>query len=143
MLVSDRKRAGGVGARSSLIATERVVLRKYIDAHHRIDVGTVGELLSPDVVLTMPSEGIDYVGREAVIGFFSDDAFRNASPGDYLLVESVADGLPAAANYIASGGRKPHRATSLDVLRIDAGRIMEIKVLGPDEIRGLGLPRTL
>lgn len=121
---------------------DELTLQRYIEAHATLDAEALKRLLSTDVVLTMETENVVYVGRKAVSEFFAIDAFREARPGDYHLVPTIARGRLAAANYIRSStaDRVPRRAVSLDLLCIVDGLIRGITVVGASEFEGLGLP---
>jgi RNA polymerase sigma-70 factor (TIGR02960 family) len=121
---------------------ERVLLERYMDAHRRADSAAVIAMLHEQVRFTMPPEPTLYDGRDAVAEFFLD-AFGPGRPGDFRLVGTRANGQPAAANYVRRPGDDAYRAMSLDVLRLDAGRLVEITTFGPELFPAFGLEPTL
>jgi RNA polymerase sigma-70 factor (ECF subfamily) len=123
-------------------ADERALLRRYMDAHARADTAAVVAMLREDVRFTMPPQPTCYEGREAVAAFFAD-AFGPDAPGEFRLVPTEANRQPAAANYLKAWGDTEFRAMSLDVLRIENGRIVEIITFEPKLFRYFGLSPTL
>jgi RNA polymerase sigma-70 factor (ECF subfamily) len=51
--------------------------------------------------------------------------------------------MPAAASYLREWGGAEHRAFKLDVLRVEAGKIVEITTFGPSLFPAFGLPPAL
>jgi RNA polymerase sigma-70 factor (ECF subfamily) len=116
---------------------ERALLNRYMDAHRRADTVALTSMLKADVQFTMPPQPLRVAGRRAVGDFFGD-ALRTA--GRFLLVETTANRLPAAANYLLAPGDDTYRALSLDVLRIVDGEIAEITTFEPELFSYFGLP---
>jgi RNA polymerase sigma-70 factor (ECF subfamily) len=121
---------------------ERVLVQRYMDAHARADAAAVIDLLGDDVRFSMPPDFARFEGRNAVAGFFGE-LFGPDGPGDWRLVATRANGQPAAANYIRARGESEYRAATLDVLRFDRGRLVEITTFGRDVFPAFGLPSTL
>jgi predicted SnoaL-like aldol condensation-catalyzing enzyme len=82
-----------------------------------------------------------FEGRPAVAAFFVE-LFGVGNPGDWRLVPTRANGLPAAANYVRVWGEQEFRATTLDVLRIENGRLIEITTFDARTFPAFGLPLT-
>jgi RNA polymerase sigma-70 factor, ECF subfamily len=116
---------------------ERALLDRYMDAHRRADAAALTSMLKQDVRFTMPPQPLHFRGREAVGGFIAD-SFRTA--GSFVLVETMANRSPAAANYLRAPGDDTYRALSLDVLRIVDGEVAEITTFEPELFRFFGLP---
>jgi RNA polymerase sigma-70 factor (ECF subfamily) len=51
--------------------------------------------------------------------------------------------MPALAGYVQRPGTSVYRAQNLDVLRIEAGQIVEITTFEPHLLPAFGLPLTL
>jgi hypothetical protein len=102
----------------------------------------VVELLREDVRFTMPPQPTCYQGREAVAAFF-ENALGAGRIGDSRLVPTRANRQPAAANYLRRPGDTLFRAMSLDVLRIEGGRLVEITTFEPRLFPAFGLPASL
>jgi RNA polymerase sigma-70 factor (ECF subfamily) len=123
-------------------ADERALLDRYMAAHERADAAAVVELLREDVRFTMPPQPTCYQGRAAVAAFF-ENAFGAGRIGDFRLVPTRANRQPAAANYLRRPGDTLFRALSLDVLRIEGGRLVEITTFEPRLFPAFGLPASL
>jgi RNA polymerase sigma-70 factor, ECF subfamily len=123
-------------------AEEQALLRRYMDAHARADSAAVVALMREDVRFTMPPQPTHYEGRPAVGQFFVD-AFGPNRPGDFRLVPTTANRHPAAANYLRAWGDDRYRALSLDVLRFEDGRLVEITTFEPGLFAAFGLPDAL
>jgi RNA polymerase sigma-70 factor (ECF subfamily) len=121
---------------------ERRLVQRYMDAHARADAAAVIELLGDDVRSSMPPELARFEGREAVAAFFRD-LFGAGNPGDWRLVPTRANGQPAAANYVRAWGESEYRASTLDVLRVEDGELVEITTFGARMFPAFGLPPTL
>jgi RNA polymerase sigma-70 factor (ECF subfamily) len=65
------------------------------------------------------------IGGEAAAAFFRD-LLGPAGPGRWRLVPVRANRQPATANYLCRPGDAVFRALSIDVLRVDAGRLVEV-----------------
>jgi RNA polymerase sigma-70 factor, ECF subfamily len=125
---------------------ERAVLRRYLEASERSDAAAVAALLAEDVRLSMPPYPLWYDGREAIATILAV-CFDPASPGYAGQLRRVPTGAnlqPALANYTRRPGDTEYRALSLDVLRIEGGKVVEITSFVGSELFGaFGLPLTL
>jgi RNA polymerase sigma-70 factor (ECF subfamily) len=120
---------------------ERLVVQRYMDAHARADAAAIIALLGEDVRFSMPPFLARFEGREAVAAFFVD-LLGVGNPGDWRLVPTRANGQPAAANYVRAWGESEYRASTLDVLGIDSGQLVEITTFDAGTFPSFGLPRT-
>ncbi|MEV6648021.1 RNA polymerase subunit sigma-70 [Amycolatopsis sp. NPDC051371] len=132
-------------APAGVTAEEQEVLDRYMDAIGRSDLNAMADLLSPDVVLTMPPNPFWFVGRDAMMSFVTKslDPAAPAFLGHWRQLPAVANGQPAAAGYINRPGTRFFRAQVLDVLRVEGGRIVEITAFEPHLFPAFGLPLTL
>jgi RNA polymerase sigma-70 factor (TIGR02960 family) len=124
---------------------ERAVLQRYIDAGERMDVDAMVEMLSDEVRLTMPPNPLWFVGRAAIRAGLVP-SFDPASPmyfGRWRHLPTSANGQPAAAGYVQRPGTTVYRAQTLDVLRIEGGKVVEITTFEPHLLPAFGLPLTL
>jgi len=99
-------------------------------------------LLGAGVRFTMRPQPVVYAGRDAVAAFFRGVLGPDA-PGEFRLVPTWANRQPAAANYLRARGDSVYRALSLDVLRFEAGTLVEITTFEPRLFAAFGLPDTL
>jgi RNA polymerase sigma-70 factor, ECF subfamily len=123
-------------------AEERALLQRYMDAHDRADTAAVVAMLREDVRFTMPPQPTLFDGLVAVTEFFTG-AFGPQRLGDFRLVPTRANRMPAAANYMRAWGDTEFRALSLDVLRFVDGRLAEITTFEPALFPAFGLPEIL
>jgi RNA polymerase sigma-70 factor (ECF subfamily) len=123
---------------------ERELLRRYIQAHERADVKGFAELLSEDVSFSMPPEPTWVAGRDQVMRYLTAHGFGSPDViGDLRLVPVRANRQPGAANYVREPGGTEFRAMALDVLRFEAGRLLEMTAFPPELFPAFGLPLTL
>jgi RNA polymerase sigma-70 factor (ECF subfamily) len=121
---------------------ERRLVQQHMDAHARADAAAVIELLGADARFSMPPDQLRFEGRPAIAAFFGE-LFGVDNPGEWRLVPVRANGQPAAANYVRAWGESEFRATTLDVLRIEDGELVEITTFGTDTFAAFGLPAAL
>jgi RNA polymerase sigma-70 factor (ECF subfamily) len=120
---------------------ERAMLDRFIDAHERADAAAAIEMVREDVRVTMPPYPWLYEGRDALLALM-DTAFGPNGVGDWRLLPTWANRMPAAASYLRRRGDTTYRAFKLDVLRVEAGAIAEITTFGPALFPAFGLPPT-
>ena len=111
-------------SRPSLTAEDRMVLDRYVDAHEQGDAAAILGLLRDDVRFTMPPDP-PAVGAVAAAAFLRE-VIEPGGPGEWRLVRTWANGRPAMANYLRRPGDDEFRALSIDVLRLEDGRIAEV-----------------
>ncbi len=125
--------------RPVLDAADRVVLRRYVEAHERGDAATIVAMLDEGIGITMPPEP-PCRGLDAAAAFF-EAILAPDRPDEWRLVLTSANGQPATANYRRSGDDVTFRAISLDVLHLTGGRIDTINCfLGQASFVHFGLP---
>ena len=121
---------------------ERRLLDRFIDAHERCDAVAAVEIASEDIRVTMPPYPAVFDGLDAVATLM-ERAFGPESDGDWRLLPTRANRLPAAASYLRRPGDSAFRAFKLDVLRITGGAISEITTFGWSLFPAFGLELTL
>ncbi|ADB50885.1 RNA polymerase subunit sigma-70 [Conexibacter woesei] len=124
---------------------ERVVLRRYMEAHERADVDAIARLLREDARGMMPPSPTWFDGREAIVSALarSFDPASSLYVGALRFVPTRANSQPAAACYARRRGADGYAALSLDVLCVQDGLIAEIVGFGPELFPRFGLPVTL
>jgi RNA polymerase sigma-70 factor (ECF subfamily) len=110
-------------------AQERELLERFIDAHERCDAKAAVAIASEDIRITMPPYPWRYDGL-AEVAPLMERAFGPEREGDWRLVPTSANRMPAAASYLRKPGDTLFRAFKLDVLRVEASRIAEITTFG-------------
>ncbi len=124
-------------------AAERELLRKYIEASETSDLSGFTSIIREDAVFRMPPDPRIVVGRDAMIRFWADGGFGSEDFGRIRCAVTRANRQPAVANYVLAKGDSVYRPMSLDVLRIEEGRITEIITFAPDVFDAFGLPQVL
>lgn len=124
---------------------ERKVLDAYLAASQSADIEAIAELLTSDVVLTMPPNPFWFTSRDAMIGFLRQ-SFEPGSPayfGEWKHVPTMANRMPAVGGYVRRPGTTIYRAQVLDVLRVRDGKVAEITSFEPHLFAAFGLPLVI
>jgi RNA polymerase sigma-70 factor (ECF subfamily) len=117
---------------------ERELLAGFIDAHERCDTAASIALMREDIRVTMPPMPYLFEGIDGVRPLM-DDAW---SMGEWRLVATAANRMPAAASYLRRPGDSLFRAMKLDVLRVDGGLVAEVTTFGTPAFPWFRLPET-
>jgi RNA polymerase sigma-70 factor (TIGR02960 family) len=123
-------------------ARERQLLEQFIEAHERLDAAAVAEIAAADIRITMPPYPYVFHGLDGIAPLL-ERAFGPGRDGDWRLLPTAANRMPAAASYLCRPGDSVFRAFKLDVLRMQNGRLAEVTTFGPDMFPALGLPAVL
>jgi len=121
---------------------ERRLLAGFIDAHERCDAAAAVALASRDLRISMPPDGLTFRGLDKIAPLL-ERAFGENRDGDWRLVPTHANRLPASASYLRRPGDTVFRAFKLDVLRVEDGQIVEITTFGLSRFPAFGLAATL
>lgn len=123
-------------------AEENALLQRFIAAHERCDVEAAVAIAAEDIRITMPPNPMVFDGLEQMATL----AQRGLGPdreGDWRLLPTWANRMPAAASYLKRHGDGVYRAFKLDVLRVRDGSIVEITTFGYSRFPAFELPATL
>jgi RNA polymerase sigma-70 factor (ECF subfamily) len=123
-------------------AQERELLERFIDAHERCDAEAAATIAAEDIRVTMPPAPMVFAGIGQV-GALIARALGPDREGDWRLLPTRANRMPAAASYLLRPGDTLYRPLKLDVLRIEDGRIREITTFGWSRFPAFGLPAAL
>jgi RNA polymerase sigma-70 factor (ECF subfamily) len=121
---------------------DRALLERFIDAHERCDAAAAIAIAAPDLRVSMPPYPWRYEGIDEVTALLRR-GFEEQRDGDWRLLPTWANRMPAAGSYLRRFGDTEFRAFKLDVLRLRDGSIAEITTFGPSRFPELGLPETL
>ncbi|HEX6930732.1 MAG TPA: RNA polymerase subunit sigma-70, partial [Streptosporangiaceae bacterium] len=121
---------------------ERALLERFIDAHERGDTDAAAAIAASDITITMPPNPMWFRGLSGLLQLL-DRAFGPDREGDWKLLPTAANRMPAAASYLRRPGDTAYRAFKLDVLRIRDGEIAEITTFGYALFGQFGLPATV
>jgi RNA polymerase sigma-70 factor (ECF subfamily) len=127
---------------SELTDDERRLLEGFIDTHEREDTDAAVALMREDIRVTMPPHPWLYQGLDEVLPLLAR-AFDDDSIGDWRLIPTRANRMPAAASYLRSPGDGEYRSFKLDVIRVQSGRIAEVTTFGAELFPAFDLPPTL
>jgi RNA polymerase sigma-70 factor (ECF subfamily) len=105
-------------------------------AHERLDAAAVAKIAAANIRVTMPP----YPHRFEGIDSMHELIDRARAEGEWRLLRTAVNRMPAAASYLRRPGDTEFRAYKLDVLRIAAGLIAEITTFGPAVFDACGLP---
>jgi RNA polymerase sigma-70 factor (TIGR02960 family) len=119
-----------------------VLLQAFIDAHERCDAAAVLAICAQDVRVTMPPYPYLFQGLDALLPLMTR-AFGPDRDGEWRLLPTSANRMPAAASYLLRPGDTAYRPFKLDVLRVRHGAVVEITTFGPELFPELNLPATL
>jgi RNA polymerase sigma-70 factor (TIGR02960 family) len=123
-------------------AAEGELLAAFIDAHERCDAKAALAVAATDLRITMPPLPMCFDGLDAVAPLL-ERAFGERRDGDWRLLPTSVNRMPAAASYLRRDGDTVFRAFKLDVLRVEDEAIAEITTFGPQQFAVLGLPSSL
>jgi RNA polymerase sigma-70 factor (ECF subfamily) len=121
---------------------EKDLLDRFIDAHERCDAAAALAVAAEDIRITMPPYPWLFDGRDALVSLLQR-AFGPDREGDWRLLPTGTNRMPAAATYLRRPGDSEFRPFKLDVLRIEDDVIAEITTFGPALFGALGLPQTV
>jgi RNA polymerase sigma-70 factor (ECF subfamily) len=123
-------------------ADERGLLAQFIDAHERCDAKAALAAAATDIRVTMPPAPMCFDGLDQV-RILIERGFGPEREGDWRLLPTEANRMPAAASYLRRHGDIEFRAFKMDVLRIADGAIVEITTFGHSQFPAFGLPAVL
>jgi RNA polymerase sigma-70 factor (TIGR02960 family) len=123
-------------------ADEKRLLATFIDAHERCDAEAALAAAATDLRVTMPPYPWRYDGLVAVAPLM-ERAFGPDRDGDWRLLPTGVNRMPAAASYLRRRGDTAYRPMKLDVLRVEGDVIAEITTFGPALFPALHLPELL
>jgi RNA polymerase sigma-70 factor (ECF subfamily) len=119
---------------------EEALVAKFTRAYESGDVDALISLLTDDVRVSMPPMPLEYLGRDAVSGFYA--ALMSASR-EYHLVPTRANGQPAFGTYLRSARDGIRRGTGLVVLTLAGDQISAVTRFDNSVLPWFGLPRSL
>jgi RNA polymerase sigma-70 factor (ECF subfamily) len=129
-------------SRADADAHERDLLARFMAAHESGDTSGFAAMLREDVRVTMPPLPMIYDGIDALRPLWQR-AFDTSEFGEWKLVATRVNRMPAAASYLRREGETEFRPFKLDVLRVEGDRIAEMTTFGAQPFARLGLPETL
>jgi hypothetical protein len=125
-----------------LSAAEQDTLRRFIEVHERGDAAAAKAMMCADIIATMPPSPAVHRGREAMQPLL-DVAFGPDGMGEWRLLPTASNRLPAAASYLRRPGDTRFRAFKLDVLRVRGDQVAETTTFDNSLFGAFGLPEVL
>ncbi|HEY6695465.1 MAG TPA: RNA polymerase subunit sigma-70 [Solirubrobacteraceae bacterium] len=135
----DEARPDRAAGPAALSEDERALLAGFIDAHERADAEAAVALMREDIRITMPPHPFLYDGIEAIRPLLGAGLREH---GEWRLVQTAANRMPAAASYLRAPGDTEFRAFKVDVLRVAGGKIAEVTTFDATLFEAFGLPRV-
>jgi RNA polymerase sigma-70 factor (TIGR02960 family) len=121
---------------------EQRLLAGFIAAHEAGDAQASAALMREDIRVTMPPQPMVFDGRDSLAPLLAT-AFGPDGMGEWRLVPTRANRMPAAASYLRRPGETEWRAFKLDILRCEDGGVAEITTFDATLFEQFGLPRVL
>jgi RNA polymerase sigma-70 factor (TIGR02960 family) len=134
------RRDAAAATTAALSEDERALLTAFIDAHERADADAAIAIAREDIRITMPPYPMVYDGRDAVRPLVEEGLTAH---GEWRLVPTRANRMPAAASYLRAPGDTEFRAFKIDVLRVEDGAVAEITTFGAGLFPAFGLAPVL
>ena len=119
---------------------ELELLARSIEAHERADAAAMAEMLREDVRIAMPPLPYWFNGKAAFVPGLQAGL---SDAGEWRLLPTSANRMPASASYLRAPGDTVFRAFKLDVIRVEDGLVAEITTFGPELFEAFGLPETV
>lgn len=127
---------------SGITEADRALLTAFIEAHERQDPVAALAVIRDDIRVAMPPNPGLFAGKEAIAGLMAH-AYDRSVFGDWKLLPTAANRMPAAASYLRRAGSDVYLPFKLDVLRIGGGLIAEITTFDASLFDRFGLPPSL
>ena len=126
-------------APAELTDDERRLLEGFIATHESGDMAAAVELMREDIRVTMPPHPMCFDGLGSILPLFG----QAQEMGEWKLVPTRVNRMPAAASYLRRPGKTEWIAFKLDVLRCEGGKIAEVTTFDHALFDEMGLPGTL
>jgi RNA polymerase sigma-70 factor (TIGR02960 family) len=140
--LQHRRPTSDDGDRTELSQHERRLLQRYLELHQDPQPDAMAALVRDDIRITMPPQPVRFDGWESLAQLHRL-AFGPESEGEWRLVPTAVNRMPAAACYLRAPGQSEFTAFKLDVLRIEGGLIAEITTFDGALFPRLGLASAL
>jgi hypothetical protein len=99
-------------------------------------------VIRADIRVAMPPNPGLFTGKDMIAGLMTH-AFDRSVFGEWKLLPTAANRMPAAASYLRREGSNAYVPFKLDVLRTGGGLIAEITTFDASLFDRFGLPPTL
>jgi RNA polymerase sigma-70 factor (ECF subfamily) len=116
---------------------ERSLLERSIRAHEAADVDAMAAMLRDDVRIAMPPLPFWFSDKASFVSGLGPGL---RDPGEWRLVETRANRMPALASYLRPWEGTEFRPFKLDVMRMEGGLVAEITTFDARLFPEFGLP---
>ena len=116
-------------------------MRRYTEACVATDIDTIAGMLREDVRCSMPPTPGLQIGRDAVVRDWVESGFESMT--GLRVVPTSANRQPAVGGYLWEEQEDAYLPFTVNVLRIEGGKITEIITFHNDQFPRLGLPERL
>ncbi|WP_245679331.1 RNA polymerase subunit sigma-70 [Actinomadura hibisca] len=126
-------------------AEERKVIDAYMAVSQSGNLDGIADLLTSDIVLTMPPNPFWFTSRAAMMAFVGQ-SLNPVVPmylGEWKYLPAAVNRMPAVAGYVRRPGTTIFRAQTLEALRVRDGRIAEITTFEPHLLAAFGMPLVI
>ncbi len=127
---------------SGITDADRALLTAFIEAHEHQDPVAALAVIREDIRVSMPPNPGVFDGKAAIAGLMAH-AYDRSVFGDWKLLPTAANRMPAAASYLLRAGSDRYLPFKLDVLRTGGGMIAEITTFDASLFDRFGLPPSL
>src|SRR5919107_4935155 len=127
---------------AELTEQEQELLQGFIETHESGDHEAAVKLMAEDTRVTMPPYPMVYDGIAALAPLLAR-AFTDEDAGEWRLLPTRLNRMPAAASYHRAPGALEFTPFKIDVLRVRDGKIAEVTTFGTAVFPELGLPAAL
>jgi RNA polymerase sigma-70 factor (TIGR02960 family) len=127
---------------SEITEADRALLAAFIETHERQDPVAALAVIREDIRVTMPPNPGLFTGKDMIAGLMAH-AYDRSVFGDWKLLPTSANRMPAAASYLRREDSDVFVPFKLDVLRVGGGLIAEITTFDATLFDRFGLPPSL
>jgi RNA polymerase sigma-70 factor (TIGR02960 family) len=139
-MAANRPHGRAVAPPQSPTEAEMALVRRVIAAHEANDARALAEMLRDDVRIAMPPAPFWFNGKETFVPGLQAGL---DGAGEWRLVPTHANRMPAMASYLRAPGDDTFRGFKLDVIRVEDGMVVEITTFGSALFPEFGLPPEL
>lgn len=122
---------------------ERMLVRQYMEATERGDIGALARILHDELRFAMPPETGTITGRDQCLASWRQGGFGSPDFGVIRAVPTRANLQPAVAGYLRRPGETEFRLLAVDVLAFRDGLVSEVVAFHGPALDHFELPRVL
>jgi RNA polymerase sigma-70 factor, ECF subfamily len=120
----EASKLSAAGTTPSVDEADRELLARYVEAFERYDMDALTSLIHEDATQSMPPYDLWLSGREDIFSWWVGPGA--GCRGSRMIPTVAANGAPAFGQYKPSETGEGHEPWALQVLEVEAGRIVEL-----------------